>query len=71
MLTSSIVVATSALSGQAATAKQSSTDSKVFGAVQRPSVDDSADIASSQRYGMRQSIQSFFEAFLASLCVCL
>jgi hypothetical protein len=30
MLTSSIVVATSALSGQAATAKQSSTDSKVF-----------------------------------------
>ena len=53
MLTSSIVVATSALSGQAATAKQSSTDSKVFGAVQRPSVDDSADIASSQRYGMR------------------
>jgi hypothetical protein len=53
ILTSSIVVATSALSGQAAIAKQSSTDSKVFSAVQHPSVDDSADIASSQRYRMR------------------
>jgi hypothetical protein len=53
ILTSSIVVATSALSGQAATAKQSSTDSKVFSAVQQPFVDDSADIASSQRSRMR------------------
>jgi hypothetical protein len=53
ILTSSIVLAASALSGQAAMAKQSSIDDKVLSAVQQPSVDDSAEIGSSQRYRMR------------------
>jgi len=53
ILTSSIVFGTFVLSGQAATAKQSSTDDKVLSAVRRPSIDDSVEISSSQRYRMR------------------
>ena len=48
-----IVLAISPLSGLVATAKQSSIDNKVFGAVQQPSTDDSAEIGSSQRSRMR------------------
>lgn len=53
ILTSSIVFGTFVLSGQAATAKQSSTDDKVLSAVRRPSIDDSVEVSSSQRYRMR------------------
>ena len=53
ILTSSIVFGTFVPSRQAATAKQSSTDDKVLSAVQRPSIDDSVEIGSSQRYRMR------------------
>ena len=53
ILTSSIVFGTFVPSGQAATAKQSSTDDKVLSAVRRPSIDDSVEISSSQRYKMR------------------
>jgi Quercetinase C-terminal cupin domain len=52
ILTSSIVVATSALSGQAQSPNKVRRTVKSL-AVPHPSVDDSADIASSQRYRMR------------------
>ena len=48
-----MVLAISALSGPVATAKQSSIDNKVFGAVQQPSTDDSAEIGSSHQTRMR------------------
>jgi hypothetical protein len=53
ILTSSIVLAISALSRPVATAKQSSKDNKVFSAVQQPSTDDSAEIGSSRQSRMR------------------
>ena len=53
IVTSAIVLGPAALSIQTATAKQSSTDYKVFSAVRQPPVDDSTEIASSQRSRMR------------------